>query len=52
MAQLKDRWHLLAIALLSDAGDADEDNDEGATEAKMDKNLRGAQASLFTSQKT
>ncbi len=52
MAQLKDGWRPLAIALSSDARDADDGNDEEATEARTDKTSRGLQASLVTSQKT
>ncbi len=36
MAQLKDGQHPLAIALSSDARDADDGNDEGETVAKTD----------------
>ncbi len=41
VAQLKDGRRPLAIALSSNAGDADDSNDEGATEAKTDKTSRG-----------
>ena len=51
IAQLKDGRCLLAIALSSNAGDAYDGDDKGATETKMDETLRGAQASLVTSQK-
>ena len=51
MAQLKDGRSLLAIALSSDAGDADDGDDEGATEAKTHENSRGAHASSVTSEK-
>jgi hypothetical protein len=51
MAQLKDKRHLLVIALSSNAGDADSGNNEGVTEAKTDETSRGAQASSVTNQK-
>ncbi len=51
MAQLKDGRRPLAIALFSDAGDADDGDNEGGTEAKTDETSRGAQASSVTNQK-
>ncbi len=53
MAKLKDGRRPLAIALSSDAGDADDGNndDKGATEAKTGETLRGEQASLVMTQK-
>ncbi len=48
---MKDGLHSLAIALLSNARDADNGNNEGAIEAKTGETSWGTQASLVSSQK-
>ncbi len=42
MAQLKDRWRPLAIVLSSNASNAENADNKGASEAKADETLRSA----------